>query len=64
MNERKQSSYTPLIHLSTESPWNLADLPQHRGVRAETYVEYVQSTCEVRAKSSQGYGPRSPGGGL
>ena len=31
---------------------------------AETYVEYVQSTCEVCAKWKQGSGPRSPGGGL
>ena len=48
-----------LTHLSTAY---LADLPNHRGVRAETYVEYVLSTCSERAKWEQGYGPQSPGG--
>ena len=51
-----------LVHHCTASPRNLADFPQHRGVRAETYEEYVQSTCEVRAKSAWGYGPFSLGG--
>ena len=50
-----------LTHLSTAY---LADLPKHWGVRAKTYVEYVQSTCLVCAKWEQGYGPRSPGGRL
>ena len=52
----------------------LADLPKHRGVRAETYVDieeyvlkhvgYVQSTRSVREKWERGYGPRPPGWGL
>ena len=52
---RAKFSYTSTAYL--------ADLPKHWGVCAETYVEYVQSTCKVRAKWEQGYGPRSPGGG-
>ena len=52
MNEGEGSSHTPLIHLSMVSPRYLEDLPQHQGVRAERYVEYVQSMREVRAKSA------------
>ena len=64
MNEREGSSHRLLIHLSTVSPRYLADLPQHRGVCAETYVEYVQSMDKVRAKSTRDYGPHSPRGGV
>ena len=48
-----------LTHLSTAY---FTDFPKHRGVHAETYVEYVQRTCSVRAKWERGYGPRPPGG--
>ena len=43
MNEGEGSSHTP-------STAYLADFPQHRGVRAETYVGYVHSRRSVRAK--------------
>ena len=61
-DERAQGkfSYTSVRHIS----WVFRNMPQHRGVRAKTNVEYVQSTCSVRAKWERGYGPRSPGGGL
>ena len=63
INERRwrwTSAREVITHLSTAY---LAYLPKHRGVRVETYVEYVQSTCSVRAKWERGYGRRSPGGG-
>ena len=64
MKKHKQSSHTPL---STAFPRYLAYLPKHQGVRAETCVEYVQSTCKVCAKYVQKVlevmGPVPPGGG-
>ena len=68
MNKGKGISHTPIYAISRgfaeTSRSTCQNICRHRGVRAKTYVEYVQITCLVCAKWEQGYGPRSPGGRL
>ena len=57
MNKGKGSSHVPLYGISR-------GFAETRGVRAETYVGYVQSPRSVRAKCEREYGPRPHGWGL
>ena len=68
MNKGEGISHTPLYGISRgfakTSRSTCRNICRHRGVRAETYVGYVQITRSVRAKWERGYGPRPPRWGL